>query len=149
MTNEIQGMTEFAVNGVANLIVAWYGLVWRFDGPTVSLIYGSSLNTAGNCVMVPANGLLYVLDASGSLYSTDGLTVSTLTLQDASGNVIQSIQDMTWFMAQMFYVAGDFLYFSQVNLPTSIVNSAINVAVGDGGMLRRGLPYRNGLLILF
>lgn len=145
----ISNMATFVYNGSPQFVVAWNGNLWLWNGSTGTMIAGTSLNTTGYCVMEAANGLMYIIDASGNLYSTDGNTVTAVGLLDANNNPILGLQDMTWFMNTMFYVAGSFMYFSVVNAPTNIVTSAINVAIGDGGVLRRVFPYRNGLLVLF
>lgn len=163
----VTNMIPFAVNGTALLLAtcaynATSGTgpgVYVTNGLTFTQLTGASPNITSYCVMTtggnyvnsPFTGesIAYIIDNNGNLFATDGNTLAPINLLDVSNNPIGSLQDMTWFMNQMFYVSGDFMWFSNFNQPTTIQNAAINVAIGDGANLRRVFPYRDGLLILF
>ena len=160
------GMICFTVNFTESIIIAaaysqggTTGLYRTYDCINFILLPGATPNVTGYCNMqVAANyvgspftsaSIIYIIDAVGSLYATDGNTVAAITLLDVGNNPITGLQDMTWFMNQMFYVGGSFCWFSNINEPTTIQNAAVNVALGDGSNLRRVFAYRDGQLILF
>jgi hypothetical protein len=147
------GMAPFVISGTAYILAASAGHIYLVDGishPGESpVLTGPQINANSYVNFVMANGVQYFVDGLGNLFSTNGTTITPIVLLDASNNQITDIEDFVWFMNRMWYVSGDFLYFSSVNNPISITDSAINIALGDGGVLKRVLPYRDGLLILF
>lgn len=149
----INGLGSMVLSGTTYIMAANAGKIFMCHGiPPSGVAYslaGPVINTAAYVNFVFGNNVQYFVDASGNLFSTDGVTITPIAVLNANGVSIAPITDMIWFQNRMWFTSGDFLYFSAVNLPTTINDSAINVAVGDGGILRRVLPYRDGQLILF
>lgn len=153
----INGLASMVISGTTYIMAANAGKIFMCHGiPPTGVAYalaGPVINTASYVNFVFANNVQYILDGSGNLFYTDGVTLFPVTVLNANNVSIAPITDYIWYQNRLWFTSGDFLYFTQVNFTPAtqplITDSSINVAVGDGGILRRVLPYRDGQLILF
>jgi hypothetical protein len=163
MSNPVTGLTTFAQSGApANLVATCNGGVSKFNSATSTLYTGAtidlnSLTFMQQCVnpdfaadQTLSPVAIYGTDKVNPVFKFDGATLTAPTILAADGiTPMAGVSDLLYFFDRMWYAIDDYIYFSEVGLPQTILSAQLQVRRGAGDKIVRLMSYRNAYILVF
>lgn len=150
MSAPVTGIIDYSPSAASTkLVMIKNGWLWTWNGSTATRYTGGTVSTTALCHMTQANDVIYGADNINGIFKFDGSTYENVTVNDYTATALTTVSALLYHGGRMWYADKDQIHFSDINAPETIANAPLQVSKGDGSVVKRLLPFRDGNILAF